>query len=158
EAEKLCPCCGRPRRCIGEQAAEQLDLEPARLFVLRTIKKTYACSHCDPQVVPVEQRFQTAGPAEVGPLAPGLCAPALLAQTITAKFADHIPLHRFAGQLARWGIPIARSTLGDWLAAAGDLLGPLYRLMHDRVLLSRVLHGDDTSAKLRLVGAKHTHK
>ena len=30
EAEKLCPCCGRPRVCIGVQAAEQLDLEPAR--------------------------------------------------------------------------------------------------------------------------------
>src|SRR5262245_17161722 len=23
-AERLCPCCGRPRECIGEQAAEQL--------------------------------------------------------------------------------------------------------------------------------------
>src|SRR3954471_21785871 len=30
EAEKLCPCCGVPRVCIGTQTAEQLDLEPAR--------------------------------------------------------------------------------------------------------------------------------
>src|SRR5262249_6089770 len=29
EAEKLCPCCGRPRVCIGAQTAEQLDLQPA---------------------------------------------------------------------------------------------------------------------------------
>ena len=29
EAEKLCPCCGKPRVCIGEQTAEQLDMEPA---------------------------------------------------------------------------------------------------------------------------------
>src|SRR5215207_7281098 len=29
EAEKLCGCCGRPRVCIGAQAAEQLDMEPA---------------------------------------------------------------------------------------------------------------------------------
>jgi transposase len=41
EAEKLCPCCGQQRVCIGEQTAEQLDLEPARFFVLRTIKKSY---------------------------------------------------------------------------------------------------------------------
>src|SRR5262245_49223169 len=33
DAEKLCPCCGWPRACIGEQTAEQLDLEPARFFV-----------------------------------------------------------------------------------------------------------------------------
>src|SRR3954469_10325902 len=72
EAEKLCPCCGKPRVCIGEQTAEQLDMEPIRFFVLRTIKKSYACQDCDPDLVPVEQRFQTAGPAEVGPIAKGL--------------------------------------------------------------------------------------
>src|SRR6187399_806398 len=33
EAQKPCPCCGEPRVCIGEQTAEQLDLEPARFFV-----------------------------------------------------------------------------------------------------------------------------
>jgi transposase len=126
DAEKLCPCCGQPRVCIGAQTAEQLDLEPAKLFVRRTIKKTYACRHCDPMVVPPEQRLQTAGPAEVGPLAKGLCGPGLLAQVITAKFADHTPLHRLAGQLARSDVHVARSTLGDWLAQAADLLTPLF--------------------------------
>jgi len=156
EAEKRCPCCGRPRICIGAQTAEQLDLEPARFFVLRTIKKSYACPHCNPQVVPPEQRLQTAGPAQVGPLAKGLCGPGLLAHTITAKFADHTPLHRLAGQLARSGVAVARSTLGDWLAQAAALLEPLYGLMHQRLLLSRVLHGDDTAVKLRVAGADRT--
>jgi transposase len=158
EAEKLCPCCGRPRVYIGEQTAEQLDLEPARFFVRRTVKKTYACRHCDPALVPVEQRFQTAGPAEVGPLARGLCGPGLLAHTITAKFADHTPLHRLAGQLARSGVALARSTLGDWLAGAAELLEPLYQLMHQRLLQSRVIHGDDTGVKLRVEGADRTRK
>ncbi len=158
EAEKLCPCCGRPRACIGVQTAEQLDLEPARFFVLRTLKKSYACQHCDPAAVPAGQRFQTAGPSEVGPLARGLCGPGLLAHVITAKFADHTPLHRLAGQLARSGVEVARSTLGDWLAAAAGLLDPLYQLMHRRLLLSRVIHGDDTSVKLRVAGADRTRK
>jgi transposase len=158
EAEKLCPCCGQPRVCIGAQTAEQLDLEPARFFVRRTVKKTYACQHCEPALVPVEQRFQTAGPAEVGPLARALCGPGLLAHVLTAQFADHTPLHRLAGQLARAGVAIARSTLGDWLAGAATLLDPLYQLMHQRLLLSRVLHGDDTSVKLRVPGAARTHK
>jgi transposase len=157
EAEKLCPCCGRPRVCIGEQTAEQLDMEPARFFVLRTVKKTYACQHCDPRV-PAEQRMQTAGPPEVGPIARGLCGPGLLAHVITAKFADHLPLHRLAGQLARCEAHVARSTLGDWLGAAARLLLPLYALMHQRLLCSRVLHGDDTGVKLRLKGAKSTAK
>jgi transposase len=158
EAEKLCPCCGRPRLCIGEQTAEQLDLEPARFFVLRTRKKSYACRHCDPAAVPPEQRLQTAGPAQVGPIPKGLCGPGLLAHVVTAKFADHTPLHRLAGQLARSGVTIARSTLGDWLTGAADLLEPLYGLMHRRLLLSRVIHGDDTSVKLRVAGADRTRK
>jgi transposase len=158
EAQKLCPCCGRPRVCIGEQTAEQLDLEPVRFFVLRTVKKSYACQHCDPESVPAEQRLQTAGPAEVGPLARGLCGPGLLAHCITAKFADHVPLHRLAGQLARSGVGIARSTLGDWMAGAADLLAPLTQLMHQRLLLARVLHGDDTGVKLRVLGASKTHR
>jgi transposase len=158
EAEKLCPCCGKPRVCIGEQTTEQLDVQPARFFVRRTIRKTYACRDCDPDVVPVEQRFQTAGPAEVGPIARGLCGPGLLAYVIVAKFADHTPVHRLAGQLARSGVEIACSTLGDWLAAAAALLKPLYELMHKRLLLSRVIHDDDTTVKLRVLGKDRTAK
>jgi transposase len=158
DAEKLCPCCGRSRECIGEQTAEQLDLEPVKFFVRRTIKKSYACRHCDPAKVPVEQRLQTAGPAQVGPIPKGLCGPGLLAHAITAKFADHVPVHRLAAQLCRSGVTIARSTLGDWLFQASELLTPLYQLMHRRLLLSRVIHGDDTGVKLRVNGSQRTKK
>lgn len=158
EAEKLCPCCGRSRSCIGVQTAEQLDLEPATFFVLRTIKKSYACRHCDPATVSVEQRMVTAGPTQVGPIAKGLCGPGLLAHVVTAKFADHTPVHRLAAQLARSGVTIASSTVGDWLLGASELLRPLYELMHRRLLLSRVIHGDDTGVKLRVPGSPRTKK
>jgi len=144
ETEKLCGCCGRGRVCIGSQTAEQLDLEPARFFVLRTIRMSYACRHCDPVTVPVEARLQTAGPEQVGPIPKGLCGSGLLAHAITAKFADHTPLSRLAGQLSRSGVDIAASTLGGWMAQAADLLSPLTQLMHQRLLHSRVIHGDDT--------------
>jgi transposase len=158
DSEKLCPCCGRTRVCIGEQTAEQLDMDPPRFFVRVTKKKSYACRHCDPQEVPPEERITTAGPSQVGPIAKGLCGPGLLAHTITAKFADHIPVHRLAGQLSRSGVTIARSTLGDWLRQAADLLGPLVKLMHTRLLQSRVIHGDDTGVKLRVEDQDRTHK
>lgn len=160
-AERLCPCCGQPRACIGEQTAEQLDLEPAQFFVLRTVKKSYACRHCDPATVPAEQRIRTAGPAQVGPIAKGLCGlcgSGLLAHVVTAKFADHTPVHRLAGQLARSGMMIASSTLGDWLFRASELLTPLYDLMQERLLLSRVIHGDDTGVKFRVPGSTRTTK
>jgi transposase len=69
-----------------------------------------------------------------------------------------VPLHRLAGQLARSGVTVARSTLGGWLRQAADLLSPLVGLMHERVLLSGVIHGDDTGVKLRVKGADKTRK
>src|SRR5262249_17321489 len=149
EEQKLCPCCKQPRVCVGEQTAEQLAVQPAVFYVLRTVRKTYACRNCDVQQVPAEQRISTAGPTQVGPIAKGLCGPGLLAHVTPAKFADHAPLHRLAGQLARSGVTIARSTLGDWLAGAADLLSPLRQLMRQRLLNSRVIHSDDTKVKLR---------
>lgn len=157
-AERLCPCCGEMRVHLGDQTTEQLDLEPAKFFVLRTIKRTYVCTRCDPDQVPAEQRFQTAGPPEVGPIAKGLCGPGLLAHVVVAKFADHVPLHRLAGQLSRSGVKIARSTLGDWVAGAAKLLTPLVDLMHQRLLVSRVLHSDDTGVKLRVLKEERTRK
>ena len=116
----------------------------------------YACRQCDPIAVPVDLRIRTAGPAQVGPIAKGLCGPGLLAHAVTAKFADHTPVHRLAGQLARSGVTVPASTPGDWLARAADLLAPLTQLMHRRLLLSRVVHGDDTGVKLRVPKADRT--
>jgi transposase len=141
EAERLCPCCGQPRTCIGEQLSEQLDYRPASYFVVQHLKKTYACRDCDGSG---EQRFMTAGPATVGPIAKGLAGPGLLAHLITCKYADHLPLHRLEGIVARSGVNLARSTLCDWMASAAGLLGPLVTLMRARLLLSRVIHTDDT--------------
>ena len=75
DPEQVCPSCGRARACIGEQAAEQLDCDPARFFVRRTVKKAYACRHCDPATVPPEERLRTAGPGTVGRIPKGLCGP-----------------------------------------------------------------------------------
>jgi transposase len=131
EAEKHCPGCGQPRICIGEQVSEQLDYRPASYFVVQHVKKTYACRHC---AGPAEQRFTTAGPATVGPIAKGLAGPGLLAHLITCKYADHLPLHRLEGIVARSGVTLARSTLCDWMARAAGLLTPLVSLMQGRLL------------------------
>jgi transposase len=141
EAERPCPCCGGPRVCIGEQVSEQLDYRPASYFVVQHVRKTFACRSCDGTV---EQRFATTGPAVVGPIPKGLPGPGLLAHLVTCKYADHLPLHRLEGIVARSGVRLPRSTLCDWMASAAALLGPLVALMRERLLLSRVIHSDDT--------------
>jgi len=142
EADKACPCCGGPRVCIGEQVCEQLDYRPASYFVVEHVRQTWACRSCDG---PSERRFATTGPAVVGPVPKGLPGPGLLAHLITCKYADHLPLHRLEGIVARSGVALCRSTLCDWMASAAALVAPLVALMRDHILSSRVIHSDDTS-------------
>jgi transposase len=81
------------------------------------------------------------------PIDKGLPGPGLLAQIIVSKYADHLPLYRQQNITARQGVLLPRSTTCDWMAAAAELLGPLYALMVATVLRSRWLHTDDTSVK-----------
>jgi transposase len=146
DAERPCPCCGAPRECIGTRSSEQLDCDPIHFFVRKTTRKTYACRACGPGAVPAERRITTAGDPP-GPIPKGLCGPGLLAYVLTSKFADHLPLHRLAGIIARSGVRVAESTLGDWVRRAADRLGPVRALMHRRLLLCRVIHADDTRGR-----------
>ena len=153
--QRACPCCGHERVRIGEQTAEQLDCDPIRYFVRRTVRVSYACRHCPP-ATPHAERVTTAGPGTVGPIPKGLCGPGLLAYTLTSKYADHLPLHRLAGVIARSGVTISTSTLGDWVRQAAGLLTPLCRWMHRRVLAAPVIWTDDTRVSVRVPGRKTT--
>jgi transposase len=136
DAEKLCPCCRSSRVRIGEEISERLDYKPASLFVVEHVRPKYACRSCHAQVV------VTAVPPE--PLPKSIAAPGLLAQIITAKFADHLPLYRLEGILARQGVELSRSMMCDWLAGCAEVLHPIYDAMCDRVRASKVIHTDDT--------------
>jgi transposase len=46
EAEKVCPCCRTPRIQIGAETSEQLDYQPAKLFVWEHVRLKYACPNC----------------------------------------------------------------------------------------------------------------
>jgi transposase len=83
------------------------------------------------------------------PIAKGLPGPGLLAHLIVSKYVDHLPLHRLERIYERQGLFLPRSTLCDWLAACGQLLGPLYERLVAVVLQSRALHTDDTPVKMQ---------
>ena len=58
--------------------------------------------------------------------------------------ATHLPLNRMERIFARHDIDISRSTMCDWAAQSAAALRPLYDLMVQQVLASRILHTDDT--------------
>jgi transposase len=134
-----CPKCGAECRCIGEEKSEQLEYVPATLHVIEHVRFKYACpdQNCDGAVL-------LAGKPEQ-PVEKGLPGPGLLAHVVVSKYADHLPLNRQEDILARHGVEISRKTMCGWAQSAADLLRPLYDLMRERVLKSKVIHTDDTT-------------
>jgi transposase len=146
-AEKPRPCCGKERHKIGEQITEQLEHIPANLVVLQHARIKYACKHCNSGSCD-----QCDGQAHIDiadkphqPIERGLAGPGLLANVITSKLADHLPLYRIQQIFARQQMDISRSTMCGWMKAAAEVVRPLYDLICQRVKLSNVLHTDDTT-------------
>lgn len=149
--EKVCPGCGADKVRIGEEVSEQLDYIPASLHVIEHVCLKYACKNCQEHVV------QGQKPAQ--PIEKGLAAPGLLAQVITSKYCDHLPLHRQEAIFARHGVELSRKTLCDWALQSAQVLRPVVDAMIARVLQSRVIHTDDTPVQVQEKGKKRrTHR
>ena len=141
DSEKPCPCCGKMRVKIGEETSEKLDDEPAKVKVIETVRPKYACRDCDAAGEGAQIAVAELPPS---PIEKGLAAPGLLAAVIVGKYSDHLPLNRLEKIFARHDIDISRSTLCDWAAKSAQALKPLYDLMVQQALASRILHTDDT--------------
>ena len=133
-----CPCgCGEMAR-IGEDRAERVDIVPARVRVLVTIRPRYACRRCKGAVV------QAPAPARL--IEGGLPTEATLAHVLVSKFADHLPLYRQAQILARSGVDLDRSTLAAWVGKAAFHLGPIVERMAEELKRGDRLFMDETPA------------
>jgi len=135
---------------IGREVTEQLEWEPSCLYVIRHVQLTYARRQLLPEsgLALAEQNVVTASKPPQ-PIDGGLPGPGLLAQVLASKYADHIPLHRFERISGRHGVELSRQTTCGWAMQCANLCRPLYELMIEEVLLSDVIHADDTTVKIR---------
>jgi transposase len=137
EEEKHCAGCGQDLRHIGEEVSERFEYIPAQMLVLEDACQKYACG-CT---------VRTAGkPAQ--PIEKSTAGAGLLAHVIVSKVADHLPVHRQAKMLRRFGIEIADQTMCGWMRQSAELLAPLYERLKGFVLASKVVGTDDTPVKV----------
>ena len=135
-----CQCgqCGADLVKIGEDVTEQLDIEPARFFVHRHIRPQYACRPCE---------TVTAAPIPPAVIDGGMAAVGLLAWIAVCKYLDHLPLYRIEQIAARDGVPLARSTLGEWIGRIGVALQPLADRLAELLRERSCLHADETPVR-----------
>ena len=137
--ERTCPHDGKTLAEIGEVTSEQLDIIPAKIQVIRHIRKQYACT-CG-------QCLKTA-PLPPQPIPKSLASPGLLAHITVSKYQDALPLYRQEAILKRIGVELPRATLANWMIQAGSLIQPLINLLRDRLLAYDILQMDETPVQV----------
>jgi transposase len=130
-----CAQCGQDLVKIGEDVSEQLDVEPARFFVHRHIRPQYACRACETvEAAPIPPALIDGGLAAVG----------LYVWVIIGKYLDHLPLYRLESIAQRQDVPLARSTLAEWVGRIGVALQPLADRLALWLRQCSVLHADES--------------
>lgn len=104
--------------CIGQEVTDELEIQPARLYIKRYIRHKYAPAGGDgsPCIGALPDRA----------IDKGIAGPGLLATILVDKYMDHLPLYRQRQRFAREGVPIAQSTLAGWAGQAMDRLEILW--------------------------------
>ncbi|MFB3078671.1 MAG: IS66 family transposase, partial [Lysobacterales bacterium] len=137
--DQVCPHDGSTLTEIGEVISEQLDIVPAKIQVIRHIRKQYACD-CG-------QCIKTAAlPPQ--PIPKSLASPGLLAHITVSKYQDALPLYRQETILRRIGVELPRATLANWMIKAGVLVQPLINLMRDQLLGYDIVQMDETPVQV----------
>lgn len=139
ESLRHCDHDGRRLTEIGAVTSEQLDIIPAKIQVIRHIRKQYACD-CG--------RCIKTAPLPAQPIPKSLASPGLLAHVTVSKYQDALPLYRQEQILQRIGVDIPRATLANWMIQGGTLIQPLINLLQDRLLNGAIMQMDETPVQV----------
>ncbi|MEQ1559538.1 MAG: IS66 family transposase [Methyloglobulus sp.] len=137
--QKYCPE-GHALKEIGSEISEQMDIIPAKVQVLRHIRKKYACPCCNNGV--------KIAPLPPQPIPKSNASPELLAFIATGKFLDGLPLYRQTKQFDRIGINLPRATLANWMVRCGELIQPLINLMQEQINNYPIQQIDETRVQV----------
>lgn len=146
ESEKQCAC-GHQLVRIGEEVSEQLDIVPARVKVIRTVRPQYGCRNC-------EGSGDEEKPAvRIAPMPPRIlpqstAAEGLLAHIVSGKFCDALPLYRQERILARLGGDVSRKNMANWMMGLAGRLEPLKETLWTHLRAGPLIHADETSLQV----------
>ncbi len=142
--QRLCKGCGREMIVIGFEQSCQLDVFPAKYFVLVTKREKRACKAC-------EEQGAVEAPLPLRIIEKSLASDNVVIDTIVRKYCDHIPLYRQSAILEREaGLTISRATLDGWTLKVGELLMPVVAAMRRELLGGDYIQADETPVDVQL--------
>lgn len=143
DADKICACCGEKRQPMGEVVTERLIVIPAKVHVEKTIRPKYVCN---------SKKCTNEG-IFIAPLVPRIlpksyASASLIADILTKKYVDHIPLYRQQQAWKRLAVEVPRNTMCGWLMNLLEEVRPLYRLLCQHILRHTIIHVDETTVQV----------
>lgn len=144
ESERM--CCGEPMTCFGQEESERLVKKPAVLSVEVHIRKKYACRQC--QGVESDQCAVLIAPPALQLVPKSLASESLLADLITAKFADGLPYYRQQRQYERLGIELGRDTMCNLTIKVWLRCRAVEELLRQELLSGSLVQMDETRVQV----------
>ena len=153
ESQRSCDKCGGTFRLIGKKLIRrELIVIPQSEKILEYYSCSYACDKCEKNTG-FARILTTKTPPPL--MKHSLASPSTVADVMTRKYVDGIPLARQEKIWARQGVELSRATLANWvIQCAQTWLKPLYRHMKQQLLTQAVIHADETVVQVLKEGNK----
>jgi len=136
--QQVCKRCGKETVAIGYEESSQLDVEPAKYFVLVTKREKRACRSC-------EELGVSSAPLPPRIIEKCLASDRIVIDTVVSKYCNHTPLHRQSVILERdIGLKVSRATLDGWVLKVGELLVPMVAAMRRELIGGTYIQADET--------------
>ena len=140
----VCKRCGKETVVIGYEESSQLDVEPAKYFVLVTKREKRACRSCEELGV-----VSASLPSRI--IERCLASDRIVIDTVVSKYCNHTPLHRQSVILERdIGLEISRATLDGWVLKVGELLIPMVAAMRRELIWGTYIQADETPVDVQM--------
>src|ERR1039457_3534549 len=142
--QRVCRRCGKEMVVIGYEESSQLDVEPAKYFVLVTKREKRACRSCEDLGV-------VSAPLPPRIIEKCLASDPIVIETVVGKYCNHTPLHRQSVILERdIGLEISRSTMDGWVLKVGELLIPMVAAMRRELIGGTYIQADETPVDVQM--------
>jgi transposase len=140
----VCEGCGKGTVVIGYEESSQLDVEPAKYFVLVSKREKRACKSCEEQGV-------ISAPLPPRIIEKCLASDQIVIDTVVSKYCDHTPLYRQSAILERdTGLELSRATLDGWVLKVGELLIPMVAAMRRELINGTYIQADETPVEVQM--------
>jgi transposase len=131
---RTCDCGGHMKE-FSEEIRRELERVETTV-VHEIVLKKYSCGRCHSVVRTAPWRGRV--------IDKGLLGPGFLAHVITERFGHHMPYYRLERKYEAEGLDLSRSVLCTSMARCAELLEPIAEALRAEILVSPVIHTDDT--------------